>query len=384
MDTGILKRLFNPKKFEFFAKKEESAVGVDIGTSSVKVVQLKRKEERAILETYGELSVSSYADVAVGQSAHLVESKVSEMLKDLIKEAGVKAKKAAVSIPLRNSFVTVIELPLSADKGLEEAITFEARKYIPVPMSEVVFDWWVLPEDFEDEGLKSSPDSEVKPKPGAKLSNKTSTQVLLAAIHKDVIEKYKKVISQADLEPILFEIEIFSIVRSVFGNQIAPVLVVDIGASTTKMMVVDHGIARFAYSLDRGSQDLSMALSRSLDISFSRAEEIKREIGLSPRPEYKDQVAVLEPILDYILVEVKRVMSDYRRKKNRSVSRIILTGGGSLLKGLVDFTVNRAGIEVILADPFSKVEYPSFLTPVLKEAGPTFSSSLGLALRQLK
>src|SRR3989338_4954233 len=111
----VLKRIFSPGKFDFFKKKDESFLGIDIGSSSVKIVQLKKKNEQAILETYGELSVGPYAGVETGQASHIVEDKAIEMLKDLTKEAGAKAQKAAVAVPLRSSFVTVIRLPVSPE-----------------------------------------------------------------------------------------------------------------------------------------------------------------------------------------------------------------------------------------------------------------------------
>lgn len=383
MNMEFLKRIFSPGKFDFFGKKNESFLGIDIGSSSIKIVQLKKKNEEAILETYGELSVGPYAGVETGQASHLVDDKAIEMLKDLTKEAGVKAQKAAVAVPLRSSFVTVIRLPVSPDGNLDEAISFEARRYIPVPMSEVVFDWWVLPKEFEDEEMQTLVKEEVK-SPAEQKIGQPGTEVLITAVHKDIIEKHKKVVAGAGLEAVLFEIEIFSGVRSVLGSEIAPVLVIDLGASTTKMTVVDHGIARFAYSLDRGSQDITIALAHSLNISFSRAEEMKREIGFSSRPEYKEATAVIEPLLDLIFMEARRTIADYRRKRDRAIDHVILTGGGALLKGMIDFAVNKIGIETVLADPFSKVRHPSFLRPVLKEAGPSFSSALGLALRGLK
>ncbi|KKS16200.1 MAG: Competence protein PilM [Parcubacteria group bacterium GW2011_GWB1_41_6] len=383
MDMEVLKRIFSPGKFDFFKKKDESFLGIDIGSSSVKIVQLKKKNEQAILETYGELSVGPYAGVETGQASHIVEDKAIEMLKDLTKEAGAKAQKAAVAVPLRSSFVTVIRLPVSPERNLDEAINFEARRYIPVSMSEVVFDWWVLPKEFEDEEAQTFAKEEGK-SPVEQKIGQPGTEVLITAVHKDIIEKHKKVVAGAGLEAVLFEIEIFSGVRSVLGSEIAPVLVIDLGASTTKMTVVDHGIARFAYSLDRGSQDITIALAHSLNISFSRAEEMKREIGFSSRPEYKEAAAVIEPLLDLIFMEARRTIADYRRRRNRVIDHVILTGGGALLNGVVDFAVNKIGIETVLADPFSKVEHPSFLRPVLKEAGPSFSNVLGLALRGLK
>jgi len=143
-------------------------------------------------------------------------------------------------------------------------------------------------------------------------------------------------------------------------------------------------VVRLVHTFDRGSQDLTLALSNSLGVDFGRAEEMKQEIGFSPRPEHKEIVSVMEPIAQYIFSEASQFAADYRRKYNRSVGRVILTGGGALIKGLVDVAVKSFGIEVVLGNPFSKVEYPAFLQTVLKQAGPTFSTALGIALRGLQ
>jgi type IV pilus assembly protein PilM len=362
-----LKGLF--KSFESLGKKEQSVLGIDIGSSSIKIVQLKKEKERAILETYGEIATGPYADLKIGQAAKLSEDAVVTALKDVLKEANAKAKTAAVAIPLKSSFVITVNLPFSPDKDIAEVIQMEARRYVPVPISEAELDWWVIPE-----GLEKNVPAEGKRK---------FTRVLLVAIHKDIISLYKSIISKANLKARAYEIESFSMVRSCLGKESSPVAILDFGASTTKLAVVDYGIIKSSYSINHGSQDLTLALSRSLNIDFNRAEEMKREIGLSDLPENKEVMAVLEPILDYVFTEANRFVKDFHQKYHHSIGKIILTGGGSLLKGLIDFTVKRFTIEVELADPFAKVEYPAFLANSLKGVGMNFSVAIGLALREL-
>lgn len=362
-----LKGLF--KGLQALGKKEQSVLGVDIGSSSIKIVQLRKEKERAILETYGEIATGPFANLKVGQTAKLSEDAVVTALKDVLKEANAKAKTAVVAIPLKSSFVITVSLPFSPDKDIAEVIQMEARRYVPVPISEAELDWWVIPE-----GLEKNVSAGEKRK---------FTRVLLVAIHKDIINLYKNIISKANLKARAYEIESFSMVRSCLGKESSPVAILDFGASTTKLAVVDYGIIRSSYSINHGSQDLTLALSRSLNIDFSRAEEMKREIGLSDLPENKEVVAVLEPILDYVFTEANRFVKDFHQKYHHSIGKIILTGGGSLLKGLIDFTVKRFTIEVELADPFAKVEYPAFLANSLKGVGMNFSIAIGLALREL-
>ncbi len=380
MDIGsLLKGL--PKFSDLFSQKTQSVLGVDVGGSSIKIVQLRKEKERAILETYGELATGPYGGLEIGQTAGLVEEKVVEILRDLIKESGAKATDCAIAIPTKSSFVTVMELPEMEESQVGQIIQLEARRYIPVPLTEVEIDWWVIPEE------EVATPEELMGITGKSIAEKKKkTKVLLIAIHKDTITKYKNIISGSGLvaTPGSFEIETFSVIRSSMSQDMSPTLIIDIGAPTTKMAVVDRGIMRLSYSVTRGSQDITSALSKSLNISFSRAEEMKREIGLSDAPEHKEMLSVISPIVEYIFSEANSVIINYQAKNKRVVNRVILTGGGSLMKGMIDFAVKRLNIEVSLSDPFSRVAYPAFLQGALKEAGPSFAVAIGLALRKLQ
>ena len=135
--------------------------------------------------------------------------------------------------------------------------------------------------------------------------------------------------------------------------------------------------------INKGSQDLTLALSQSLGVDFVKAEEMKREIGLSDLPEHQDIVAVMEPILDYIFHEAAVFLKDFQNKYGRSASKVIFSGGGSLLKGLAGYGVKKLTIETEYANPFGKTEHPAFLSGVLKGVGPDFSVAAGLALGEL-
>ena len=138
-----LKNFFNFSRF--FRSGSESAVGIDIGSSFIKIVQLKKKGGRAILETYGELALGPYAGLVTGQITNLSGDKLAEALSDILKEAHVSTKSSAISIPFSASLISLIELPKASENQLDTVIPLEARKYIPVPISEVSLDWWIVP-----------------------------------------------------------------------------------------------------------------------------------------------------------------------------------------------------------------------------------------------
>lgn len=368
--------------------KGESVIGIDIGSSSIKIVQLKKDHGRIILETYGELATGPYADLAVGQAVTLQPEKLGEMAQDLIKEANITTSIGAFSIPLKSSLLVVLEMPDIKPAELAKAIPIEARKYVPVPISEVALDWWIIPHPentFEEEEV-----GEEKEKGGVP---KGKVEVLAVAIHKGTLTQYDSIAQLARVQSKFFEIETFSAIRSSFvGHDLGATAIIDMGAGTTKMAIVDSGIVKLSHTIGKGSQDVTVAISKSLGVDFAKAEEVKREIGLN-RPSKQlpgrslsiDDVGfATNPIVEYIFAEANRVIVNYQKKYKRSVDRAVLIGGGALLKGVHDVAVRYLGSEVSIGNPFEKVESPAFLSPVLKEAGPEFAVSIGLALRLLQ
>ena len=262
------------------------------------MVQLRRFKERAILETYGELATGPYGGVEVGRAAKIDDAKAKEAISDLIKEAGIKSKDAVINVPMHSSFVTVIDMPLMSERELGEAIKFEARRYVPVPIADVTLDWWIIPEGFSANPSANDNEGLVK--------KKKFMSVLLVAIHKEILDKYRSILKSAGLQVLAFEIEIFSAARSILASDLAPVLLIDAGAASAKITAVDYGIVRMVYAYERGSQEISETLARSLNVNFARAEELKRVIGLSDKPEHQEIKSIIEPLVDRLFSEAGR------------------------------------------------------------------------------
>lgn len=365
-----------------FKKGGDSVVGIDVGPSSVKVVQLRRKGGRAILETYGELSFGPYAGLSVGQATNLPAEKTAEVLKDVIREANVTTKQAAFSIPLAASLTSVISLPNVPEHELKSMVPIEARKYIPVPISETMLDFWVIPKR-ESEALEI--EQKASAGEGGEKEEKDRIDVLLVAIHNSVIEKYGRIARDAQLTLGFLEIETFSAIRALLSGGITASLILDMGSNATNVAIVENGVVYRSHVISRGSQDITVALSRALGISVVLAEEMKREAGLLLNGEGENKVAgTARLIMEGIFAEVNRVLLEYEKKQHRTIGRVYLSGGGSLLKGLLPLAKESLDTEVVYGDPFSKVETPAFLEGVLKEIGPSFSVAMGLALRRLQ
>lgn len=355
-------------------QKENRFLGVDIGTSSIKVAQLRKERERGILETYGEISMASYGSPSgggdVGRSAAVSPDKLKEAILDITKEAKVTAKSAVVSVSLRNSFLTVMKMPRLSDDELKEAIPYEARKYIPVPISDVVVDWWVLPSSGK-ERAESSIGS----------GTRSFVDVFLAAVPKDFIENLQNIFLEVGFEIASFEIEPFSFARSSLRRDLGTVLLMDFGAKSVKFAISDAGVIRVAHSVEKGSQDISLTLSQSLGVDFERAEVLKREVGLLHGPETEGIFQVINQIVDIINSEGERFLLDWKRMGGESISKVIVGGGGAMLKNLNDSIIKKYGVEIETANPFSKVVYPAFLESSLREMGATFTNAIGLALK---
>ncbi|RJQ34551.1 type IV pilus assembly protein PilM [Candidatus Parcubacteria bacterium] len=360
---------------------EGSILGVDIGASSIKVVQLRASRGAAVLETYGEIALGPYGGQPIGKAVKLSSEKTAEALTDLMKEANVTARKGGISIPFASSLVSVVELPKVDKESLKRIVPIEARKYIPVPITEVALDWFLIPEE---EGEQSAFDRMEK-----ESSKPRGQEVLLVAIHNATIENYQALAAEAGITVEFYEIEIFSVVRSSLGHGIAPVLVVDLGAATTKLYVVERGVVRLTHLLTVGGQHMTEVLGRSLNWEFDKAERVKRERGLKDTTAYSTDEnerikTALLSTLTRIFSEVNRVLLSYGQRYNKNVSRVVFTGGGASLPGLFEEAKTSLQADVEIANPFARTEAPAFLGDVLREIGPGFAVAVGLVLRKLK
>lgn len=364
----------------FSSVKGDSVIGVDIGTSAVKIVQLKRRAGKAVLETYGSLSLGPYGGGEVGVATNLTEDKIGGAISDLMRESAVTSRDAGVAIPSSASLVTVFEIPATVDnKELGNIVQTEARKYIPVPIGEVSLDWSVIPEREERFDDTTSVH--------ANVDNRAHTEVLVAAIHNDTISRFQAIVKAASLDVSFYEIEIFSTMRSVLGHEMGTVLLVDFGASKVKLSIIDFGVVRQFHVVMRGSQDITNNIASSLQIPFGKAEEIKRTFDMRA-PGGDAQAQNLKEIIrlsfDFIFNEIENVMLSYERKYNKVIQKVVLTGGGSLIRGFYEAAEVRFKMETTYGNAFSKVESPAFLETILAQTGPEFAVAVGIALRKLQ
>lgn len=362
-----------------FSKKTQSVLGIDIGSSAIKVVQIKKKRGKAVLETYGELSLGPYAGIEVGRSTNLPNEKIVEALKDILREAKTTTIDCGVALPLSSSLITFITIPQVPERQLADVIALEARKYIPVPMNEVMLDYSLVPSEdnigYEDDETKSNTQD--------KSAVRRMQDVLVVAIHNEYINNYQAIASATGIEPSFYEIEIFSSVRAVVDQGIQSVMIMDMGARATKLYIIERGILRASHIINKGSQDITLAISKSLSIPVNEAENMKRAFGLKGGPEYKELTEIIAVNLDYIFYESNATLLAYQKKHMKNIGKVILTGGGVLLKGFTDLARISFQSDIVYAEPFGKLETPAFLADQFSAAGPEFAVAIGCALRRL-
>jgi type IV pilus assembly protein PilM len=357
--------------------KDNRVVGIDIGTSSIKVVELKKEGGRVILDTYGALALGQYMEGGhIGQVTNLSPEVLTKALLDVLKETKITSTNIVLGIPSVSCIIFILQLPTEIEeKDMATVVPNESKKFIPVPLTDVSLDWYVLPRQ-EDSGNESRVLSET--------GNAATMSVLVVATLNETLTKYVTVAQGASLPVDALEIEVFSHIRSVLTRELYPVMVVDIGASKTKLTIVEHGIVETFRLVNRGSQDMTNAISRSLELSFEQAENLKKEYGLVSPPEYPKLADAIKIQLSDIFQETNAAILGYEKRYNKNIGKIIFTGGGAMTHGLLDYAKQSFASELSIADPFVKVEAPVFLAGVLKKTGPEFSIAIGLALRKIQ
>ncbi len=367
---------------DLLKNKGESVLGVDIGSSSIKVVQLRSKTGKALLETYGEIALGPYAEKEIGRAVKLPAEILEKALNDVIRESNATTRTCGISVPLSSSIITTMSIPNIAG-DLDEIVAMEARRYVPVSMSEITLDWQVIPEALNSDASAQSTISpltgEAVVSEGARPASKT-TNVILVAVYTDTVNRLKELAEGTKMDCRFFELEAFSAMRVILNHSTKVSAVADIGASSSKVYVVDGGIIRSSHVIPIGSQDLTFSISRALGVSVDEAEKMKRKGGI-------ENDSKLSPLFNgsvsFVLSEVWKVLNEYQKRNNTVVEELVLTGGGVIVSGVSNFFKDKLKVPVRVADPFSTVEAPAFLEGVLKNIGPSFSVAIGAAIRAL-
>ncbi|MFH1423404.1 MAG: type IV pilus assembly protein PilM [Candidatus Nealsonbacteria bacterium] len=345
-------------------------LGIDIGTSAIKIVEMSRSGKRRKLDNYGEMKAEALYEKPFRtfekSTLSFSNRDVVRALSAVLKEAGFKTNKAFFSIPDFSTFFTTISLPSMTEEEIPQAVNYEAPQHIPLPLQSVTLDWQIVERE-----------------PGATPGD-SIIKVLLVAVPKDVIAQYQQIAADVGLELLSMEAEVFSLSRALVGeaekNQ--TVSSIDIGARSTTINIIDNGILRVSHSFDTSGSDFTTVISKGLNVKYAEAELLKKKQGLLA--ENNGPKETMLPLIDLIVEEVKKIFSSFFQAEGKEVEKIVLAGGSALMPGIVDYFAKNLSKPVEIANPFNNIYYPPILENTLKEMGPSYAIAVGAALRGLE
>lgn len=338
-------------------------LGVDIGDSSLKMVELQKKNRKIQLSNYAfSENVSEVNFTKIEDINYLAQA----ILK-VRQEAGITATKVTASLPTFAVFSSIINLSNVDKKNIVVAINEEAKKVIPLPLEEMILDWKVIPDE------------------NGKIPSKGNMRVFITGSPKKLVRKYIDVFKKANLNLVSLETETFSLVRSLLGDDKSTVMVTEIGANSTDIFIVRESIPVLNRSLSVCASTITSALAEKLGMTYSQAEQFKLDLSISLGAESTDELPqLITKTIEPIVTEIQYLLDFYRSQNGGEIEKIILSGGGSMLLNLDEYLTKRLNIKVIVGDSWSRISYPEELKPVLSEIGAKLSVAVGLAMREIQ
>ncbi len=402
-----------------------SYLGVDIGTASIKIVELENYRGQAKLKSFG------YADLntsILSTSTEKSNQLIADYIQNIVKKSRMESNQAIAALPTFSVFTSIISLPPMPKKDLAEAIKWEAKKFIPLPIEDMILDWKILNKkdikveetsDFSSNiskffkgkkaGLEaaaelakqteqetadkleaSTKDAEVVDRnevANFMSDEKSSTgsknyRILLTAAPKNLVARYLDIFKRTNIHLLSLETEAFALARALIGNDTTSVMIVDIGSNNTDICVIEGGVPILNRGIDAGGSVITKAIMNSMNVNLDRAEQFKRDFGLMSGAN-RSVPNTIQNALNPMINEIKYVFDLYQRQGNAKIEKIVLAGGSAFLPNLPSYLSQLLGLPVIIGDPWDRIVYPMDLKPVLQEIGPRMAASIGLAMRDI-
>jgi len=363
-----------------FGSGNKNKVGVDIGTAAVKIVEVTKSDNRMALTNYGLFEIEpgesaiSLSATDHGSGKHLSDQEVIWGVKEVVKRTGIKAKDVIASIPSFPTFSTTITLPYSSEEEIAKSVPFEARKYIPIPLSEVKLKWAVI-------NVNKNPQAD-QARPLGSVSG-PSVDVFFVAVPNDEIKRYEMIMKESGLNLIDLELENFALIRSLLGNDLSPVVIVNMGGRGSSIAVVDNGYQRINRDFEIGSFAITKAIAKSLNVSSQRAEELKKSLGMRSGDDNIIRQAI-NSLVDLIIFEASKIIFNYEDTKKTRISKVLLVGGLANMPFFTNYFAEKLGREVVIGNSLARVVLPSQLESLRPELSTTFAVAIGLAMKDVK
>ena len=340
-----------------------SMVGVDIGSSSVKAVELQGKSGSFQLMSLGYESLEPDS-IVDGQIMEL--NSVANAIATIFNEHKIKTMKVAAGVNGHSVIVKNIVLPQMTADELEESFSWHAEEHIPFDISDVNLDYHVMDKSAD------------------------AIHVLMAACKRDKVANLKQTIQLAGKQPAVIDVDAFALQNCYelnYGPQPGQIVaLLNIGASTTNINVLSGVRSVFTRDATFGGNQYTSLLQKELGLTFEQAEQVKRGMPIPEGIEQREIEPILDTVSDILALEIQKTMDFYRatvEDGESAVGKILVSGGGSKLKGLVEFLSKRFDMPVELFDPFRKIKVDSrgFDPEYMREIVPEMAIAVGLALR---
>jgi len=357
----VLSRLF-AKKF----------LGIDIGTTSIKMVELEDAGRGLALANYGQIDLNLVENQESGieergrAMADFSAAEIAEMIRAVMAEAKIKTRQCALSIPDFLTFFTSFFLPPMTEKEIGAAVMFEARQHIPLPIDSVTVDWQLI---------------------GGGFGKPEKMEIAVTAMPNEIIAKYKEIAQKANLQMMLMEAEAFGLAKALISeDEAGAVCLIDIGLQSTVCNLVQNKILRYSHSFDRGADYLFSDLSRQMPIDRETIIAAKKKYGfkifslMDPGVKEKMEKPFKESFAP-ILREIEMALADYRRNSGIDAAKIILSGGVAAAPEIKSQFENHFKKETLIADPFAKIAHSPEIAEEMKNIGPSYAAAVGMARR---
>ena len=336
-----------------------SIVGVDIGTDSIRAVEVTGVGKRPLVTRFFELALPEGAV----RSGEVVEvNTVSNSLKQLWTAGKFRSNSVILGVGSPKVLVRDLTVPKLAARELKASLPAYVQDMLPVPVADALLDFYPTVESDND---------------GAKVL----TGLLVAAV-KDSVLSNVKAVQGAGLSVVGVDLIPFALTR--MQSQPGLIAYVDVGARTTNVIVVSNGVPQFVRIIATGGFDLTQALSQRLEIDLARAEQLKLSLGLGTQgvaPENLPAVQIMREVTAELLNSLRNTLAYYANTRpNEPYIGIALSGRGANLQGFTDALSEITRIPVVIADPFTRIAPPKELVNVPTRDRHTFNVALGLAL----
>lgn len=338
--------------------------GLDIGTASIKIVQLNKKA--AAIELVGAGTIPTPTNAFISESAADQEA-IATAIERLHKELRLKTSYCVVALSESQIFTRVVEMPNINSKEINSAVKWEAEQYVPIPLSEVRLAWQLL----------SRPSTQ---------SKEAKVEILLVAAPLIVIDKYLKVLKLLQMTPLALETEITAVAHSLVQRTpgTPTTLVIIIGDATTDLCIVRGGQISFTRSIATGGSALARAVASDLGFEMDQAQEYMKTYGLDETKLEGKIMASIKPVFDIVTNEIRRAIAFYLgHRPDDPIKRVVVTGGVAKLPGLVVYLANTLGLEVQIGNPWEGIKLPASSEQKLIEAATTYAVAVGLALKEI-